>query len=345
MRLPFNHVGDLEDGLSEPSPSLVQTMRRLKGDIMILGVGGKMGPSLARMAKRASDKADVTRRVIGVSRFSSSDQQSELQRHGVETIACDLLNQSALEKLPAIENVIYMAGMKFGTSGNQSQTWMMNTVLPAFVCRKFSVSRIVAFSTGNIYGLAPRTKPSVETDNPNPIGEYAMSCLGRERVFEHYCKQYQIPTAIIRLNYACDLRYGVLVDLAQKIFAGEPIDLSMSSFNTIWQGDVNDMALRCFEELDNTPIGTPLLLNITGPETLNVREVAEKLGERLRTKPKFTGTESNTALVSDASRALKLFGEPIVSTAELIDWVGDWIVLGGDTLNKPTHFESRDGNF
>lgn len=345
MRLPFDHVRQLEDGLSEPSQALVYAMSRLKGDIMVLGCGGKMGPSLARMAKRASDQAGMTRRVIGVSRFSSSEQQSELQKHGIETITCDLLNPTALEQLPNVENVVYLAGMKFGTSGNQSTTWQMNTVLPAFVCRKFSSSRIVAFSTGNIYGLVSRTKPSVETDTPNPVGEYAMSCLGRERVFEHYCKQYQIPTAIIRLNYACDLRYGVLVDLAQKIFAGDPIDLSMGSFNTIWQGDVNDMALRSFQELDNTPIGTPFVINITGPETLHVREVAEKLAERLRKKPQFTGSESGTALLSDASRAFQLFGEPIVSTAELIEWVADWIVLGGETLNKPTHFESRDGKF
>jgi nucleoside-diphosphate-sugar epimerase len=238
-----------------------------------------------------------------------------------------------------------MAGMKFGSSGNQPTTWLMNTVLPAFVCRKFSSSRIVAFSTGNVYGLVPRAKPSVETDTPNPVGEYAMSCLGRERVFEYYCKQYQIPTAIIRLSYACDLRYGVLVDLAQKIFADEPIDLGMSAFNTIWQGDANEMALRSFQELDNTPIGTPFVLNVTGPETLHVREVAEKLGQRLSKKPQFTGAESETALLSNSSRAFELFGEPIVSTAELIEWVGDWIVLGGETLNKPTHFESRDGKF
>jgi nucleoside-diphosphate-sugar epimerase len=222
---------------------------------------------------------------------------------------------------------------------------MMNTVLPAFVCRKFSTSKIVAFSTGNVYGLVPHTKPSVETDLPNPVGEYAMSCLGRERVFEFYCKKYQIPTAIFRLNYACDLRYGVLVDLAQKIFAGQPIDLTMGWFNTIWQGSANEMALRCFEQLNDTPIGTPFVINVTGAETLNVREVAEKLGARLRKQPSFTGEQSNTALLSDASRAMQLFGEPIVSTAELIEWVGDWIVLGGETLNKPTHFESRDGKF
>ncbi len=345
MRLPFDNVRQLGDGLSEPSHVVAQAMARLKGDIIVLGCGGKMGPSLARMAKRASDQAEVKRRVIGVSRFSDAEQKEELQRHGVETIECDLLNEKELNQLPDAANVVYMAGMKFGSSGNEAMTWMMNTVLPVFVCRKFSNSKIVAFSTGNVYGLVPHTKPSVETDLPNPAGEYAMSCLGRERVLEFYCKKYQIPTAIIRLNYACDLRYGVLVDLAQKIYADQPIDLGMGWFNTIWQGSANEMALRCFEQLDDVPVGTPFTINVTGPEILNVREVAEKLGERLRKKPSFTGEPSNTALLSNATRALQLFGEPIVSTQELIEWVGDWIVLGGETLNKPTHFESRDGKF
>jgi dTDP-4-dehydrorhamnose reductase len=345
MRLPFDTVRQLEDGLSEPSPQIVQLMSRLKGDVMVLGVGGKMGPSLARMAKRASQQAGVERRVIGVSRFADESQRDFLKQQGIETIACDLLNVDEFEKLPDNPNIIYMAGMKFGSTGNESATWMMNTVLPAFVCRKFVASKIVAFSTGNVYGLASRTKPSVETDVPNPVGEYAMSCLGRERVFEFHCKKNQTRIALVRLNYACDLRYGVLVDLAQKIFAGEPIDVTMGWFNTIWQGDANGMALQCLEQLDSTPVGTPLVLNVTGPEVLNVREVAEKLGVRVGKKPIFTGTQGDTAIVSNSSRACKLFGEPFVSTEELIDWVGDWTVIGGETLNKPTHFESRDGKF
>lgn len=345
MRLPFHYVRQLEDGLSEPSEPLIESLARVKGDIMVLGVAGKMGPTLARMAKRASDQAGTNRKIIGVARFTSPEQKEELKRHGIETITCDLLKPEDLQKLPEVPNIVYMAGMKFGASGNEAMTWMMNAVLPAFVCRKFPASKIVAFSTGNVYGLVPHTKPSVETDVPNPVGEYAMSCLGRERVFEFYCKKYQTPTAIFRLNYACDLRYGVLVDLAQKIFADQPIDLGMGWFNTIWQGSANEMALRCLEQLDDTPIGTPFVINVTGPEVLNVREVADKLGERLRKKPSFTGEPSKTALLSDAARAVQLFGEPIVTTAELIEWVGDWIVLGGETLNKPTHFESRDGKF
>ncbi len=345
MRLPVINVQELEDALSEPSLPVAEAMARLKGDIMVLGVGGKMGPSLARMAKRASDAAGVKRRVIGVSRFTTAEQQEKLNNYGIETIACDLLNTAALENLPEIPNIVYMAGMKFGSTGNESATWMMNTVLPASVCCKFSTSKIVAFSTGNIYGLVPPTKPSIETDTPNPAGEYAMSCLGRERVFKYHCKKNQTPVAIIRLNYACDLRYGVLVDLAQKLFAGQPIDLGMAWFNTIWQGDANAMALCSFEQLDSTSVGTPFIINVTGPELLHVREVAETLGVRVGKKPSFTGTESETALVSNATRACELFGQPIVSTQELIEWVGDWIVLGGETLNKPTHFESRDGRF
>jgi nucleoside-diphosphate-sugar epimerase len=345
MRLPVVNLQELEDALSEPSYNVAQAMSRLKGDIMVLGVAGKMGPSLARMAKRASEAAGVTRRVIGVSRFTSTEQRQELEKAGIETIACDLLNTVDLEKLPDVPNIVYMAGMKFGSTGNESATWMMNTVLPTFVCRKFASSKIVAFSTGNVYGLVPPTKPSVETDTPNPVGEYAMSCLGRERVFEYHCKKYQTRVALVRLNYACDLRYGVLVDLAQKIFAGEPVDVGMAWFNTIWQGDANAMALCCFEQLDNTPIGTPFTINVTGREILNIREACEKLGVRVGKKPVFIGKESETALISNASRACELFGEPIVSTEELIEWVGDWIVLGGETLNKPTHFESRDGKF
>jgi nucleoside-diphosphate-sugar epimerase len=343
MRLPVHSVEQLEAALSEPSQAVVQAMARLKGDIMVLGVAGKMGPTLARMAKRASEQAGVQRRVIGVSRFSSPGQQDELQKHGIETIACDLLDPSALEKLPDVLNIIYMAGMKFGSSGNEPMTWMMNTVLPAFVCRKFPASKIVAFSTGNIYGLVPRARPSVETDTPNPVGEYAISCLGRERVFEYYGKLNRTPVALVRLNYACDLRYGVLIDLAQKIFAGQPIDLAMGWFNTIWQRDANMMTLRCFDQLDNQP--SPFIINVTGPELLNVGEVAEKLGARLGKKPIFTGQKSDVALLSNASRACEIFGSPLMSAEELIDWAGDWIVLGGETLNKPTHFDCRDGRF
>ena len=332
----------LEDRLSEPTPEVVQALGRLEGDLIVLGVAGKMGPSLARMARRASDLAGTRRRIIGVARFSSAGLEAELQRHGIETIRCDLLDEQAVQRLPDAPNVLYLAGMKFGATGQESLTWAMNTHLPAIVCRKFARSRIVAFSTGNVYGLVPAASGgSVETDSPAPVGEYAMSCLGRERIFEHFSRTLGTPVALIRLNYACDLRYGVLVDLAQKVLAGSPVDLGMGWFNTLWQGDANAMTLRCFDHVASPP----LTLNLTGPECLNVRETCERLGKLLGRQPVFTGTEAPTALLSNARRAFSLFGQPRVSADQLLAWVAAWLRQGGPTLNKPTHFEARDGRF
>ena len=308
----------------------------------MLGIAGKMGPSLARMARRASDLAGNRRRIIGVARFSSPGSEAELQRQGIETIRCDLLNEQAVQELPDAPNVLYLAGMKFGATGQESLTWAMNTHLPALVCRKFARSRIVAFSTGNVYGLVPAAGGgSRETDVPAPVGEYAMSCLGRERIFEHFSRTLGTRVALLRLNYACDLRYGVLVDLAQKVLAGAPVDLGMSWFNTIWQGDANAMTLRCFDHVASPP----LTLNLTGPELLNVRETCEQLGRLLGRQPAFMGTQSPTALLSNARNALGLFGEPRVAAGQLLAWVAAWVRQGGPTLNKPTHFEARDGRF
>src|SRR5829696_2155672 len=221
-------VEQLEDLLSDPTPAAIDAMRNISGDLIVLGVAGKMGPTLARMAKRASDAADVKRRVTGVSRFSNADEEARLRAHGIETIKADLLDQAALNRLPDAPNVLYMAGMKFGATGKESLTWAMNTYLPGMVCNRYSKSRIVAFSTGNVYGLTPVSGGgSIEADAPNPVGEYAMSCLGRERMFEHFSRTLSIPMAIIRLNYASEMRYGVIVDVAQKVWAGETIDLAM----------------------------------------------------------------------------------------------------------------------
>ena len=332
----------LEDRLSEPTPGVVETMGQIKGDLVLLGVAGKMGPSLARMARRASDLAGIKRRVIGVARFSARGGEGELQRHGVETIRCDLLDEEAVQRLPDTPNVLHLAGMKFGATSRESLTWAMNTHLPAIVCRKFARSRIVAFSTGNVYGLVPASGGgSLETDPPAPVGEYAMSCLGRERMFEHFSRALGTRVALLRLNYACDLRYGVLMDLAQKVLAGAPVDLGMSWFNTIWQGDANAMTLRCFEQAASPP----LVLNLTGPELLNVRQTCEKLGRLLGRKPVFVGAESAAALLSNAQRALNLFGQPRIKADHLLAWVAAWLLNGGQTLNKPTHFEARDGRF
>ncbi len=338
----IQNLEQLEDRLSEPTPEVVQTLRRLEGDLLVLGVAGKMGPSLARMARRASELAGSRRRIIGVARFSSAGVEAELQRDGIETIRCDLLDEAALQRLPDAPNVLYLAGMKFGATGQESLTWAMNTHLPAIVCRKFARSRIVAFSTGNVYGLVPAGGGgSRESDPLAPVGDYAMSCLGRERIFEHFSRTLGIRMVLVRLNYACDLRYGVLVDLAAKVLAGVPVDLGMGWFNTLWQGDANAMTWRCFDHV----AAPPLAVNLTGPERLNVRATCEKLGRLLGRQPVFVGTESATALLSDARRAFDWFGQPRADADQLLAWVAAWLQQGGPTLNKPTHFEARDGRF
>ena len=335
-------VDQLERMLSEPTEQVVEMMRRLKGDIIFLGVGGKIGPSLARMAKRASEAAGVSRRIIGVSRFSSANEEANLNADGIETVRCDLLNEAAVAQLPDAPNVIYLAGLKFGSDGHAAATWAMNTWLPGVVCRKFRSSRIVAYSTGNVYGpTSVAGGGSRETDPVEPVGEYAMSCLGRERILEYFGLPCNIPLAIIRLFYACEVRYGVLVDLARKIAAGETIDLAMGHFNVIWQGDNNAQTLLALEHAA-TP---PFVLNLTGPETLSVREVAEAMGRQLGREPVFSGTELDTSYIGNAAQARALFGAPRVGAEQLMGWVVDWVKRGGEYLGKPTHFETRDGKY
>ena len=333
--------GELEERLSEPTAEVIAVMGRLQGDLILLGVGGKMGPSLARMARRASDAAGASRRVIGVSRFSGGGEE-ELQAHGIEAIRCDLLDPDAVARLPAAANVVYLAGMKFGATGNAAATWAMNSYLPGVVCRKYRDSRIVAFSTGNLYGLTPvEGGGSREADPPRPVGEYAMSCLGRERMFEYFSRSFGTPTALVRLYYACDLRYGVLVDLARMVLAGEPVDLGMGYFNTIWQGDANAMTLRAFDHTD----APPWVINMSGPELLPVRAVCERFGTLFDRPVRFTGVESPTAFLADARYGLEKLGPPRVGADRLLEWVADWVTRGGRTLGKPTKFESRDGAF
>jgi nucleoside-diphosphate-sugar epimerase len=335
-------VEQLEQVLSEPTEPVVEIMRRLPGDIILLGAAGKIGPSLARMARRASDLAGVHRRVIGVSRFSAPEEQARLQALGVETIRCDLLDEFAVAQLPPAPNVIYLAGLKFGSAADAARTWAMNTYLPGNVCRKYRASRIVAFSTGAVYGLTPRAGGgSNETDSPQPVGEYAMSCLGRERMFEYFSGAWNIPVALIRLFYACELRYGVLVDLAHRILTGDPIDLAMGCFNIIWQGDNNAMTLLAFDHVASPPF----VINVTGPEILNIRDVSLTMGRLLGKTPKFRGAELETACLGNAARAHRLFGQPGVSAEQLIEWVVDWVKRGGENLGKPTHFEVRDGRY
>jgi nucleoside-diphosphate-sugar epimerase len=331
----------LDDRLSEPTPDVIAALGRLDGDILLLGAAGKMGPSLARMARRASDAAGARRRVIGVARFADGGE-GESQRHGVETVRCDLLDPDAVAQLPDAANVVYLAGRKFGSTGGEALTWAVNSFVPGVVCRRFRDSRIVAFSTGNVYPLTPIDRGgSREDDAPGPVGEYAMSCLGRERVFEHFSRTNGTPVAVIRLNYACDLRYGVLVDLARRVRAGEPVDLGMGYFNSIWQGDANAMALRAFAHAASPP----WVVNVTGPEVLSVRAVCERFGRLFGRAVRFTGAEAETALLSDATRGLTALGPPRVPADHLVAWVARWVAAGGRTLGKPTHFETRTGRF
>ena len=342
MPHPPANVAELEDRLSEPTPGVIESLRALPGDVMFLGVAGKMGPTLARMARRASDAAGVKRRIFGVARFTEPTHFGALQAQGIEPIRCDLMDETAVARLPEVEHIVYCAARKFGSTGDEALTWAMNTWLPSVVCRKFRRSRIVAFSTGNVYGLTPVSGGgSIETDTPQPVGEYAMSCLGRERMFEHFSRTLGIPVVLLRLNYACELRYGVLVDLARRIWTGQPVDLGMGWFNCLWQGDANALTLQALA-LTATP---PRVLNLTGPEMLNVRGVAEQLARRMNRPVTFTGTEGQAALLNNAAVALTRFGPPRVPAAELIEWVADWVMRGGMDLGKPTHFESRDGRF
>lgn len=332
---------ELEDRLSEPSSEVIDTFAQLSGDVVFLGVAGKMGPSLARMARRATDAAGTDRRIYGVSRFTSGGED-ELRSYGVEPICCDLLDETAVMGLPDAANVVYMPGRKFGSTGDESTTWAVNCYLPSLVCKRYRGSRIVAFSTGNVYPLVPVSSGgSKESDALNPVGEYGMSALGRERMFGYFSRRDAIPCAILRLNYACDLRYGVLVDLAKKVLVGEPVDLSMGYFNTIWQGDANALTLRAFDFVE-TP---PRVFNLTGRRVLAVREVCQRYGELFGVEPRFTGTESETALLSDSGMSLATLGEPRIGESELIAWVADWVKRGGRSLGKPTHFEARDGKF
>jgi NAD dependent epimerase/dehydratase family len=332
----------LEDILAGPSEADIACVSRLSGDVLILGAGGKMGPSLARRVHRAARRAGASRRVFAASRFSSASVRAGLEAEGIRTVACDLLDPAAIRTLPSSPNVLFLAGRKFGTLERTDITWTTNTILPARVAERFSQSRMVVFSTGNVYPLvAVDGHASTEDDMPAPVGEYAQSCLGRERVLEFVSREKGMPALIYRLNYAVDLRYGTLVDIARRVFDGDPIDLSMGFFNAIWQGDANSYALRSLE-LCSSP---PAILNVTGPERIGVREMAEWFGSVFGRAARFVNSEGPVALLSDSSRCRALLGEPEVPLTVLRQWVAHWVQSGGASLNKPTHFEVTDGGF
>ena len=332
----------LDNLLTTPSRRLIEDMAELEGDILILGAGGKMGPTLALLAKKAMMVCNPSKRIIAVSRFTDPIVVKLMNDHQIETITADLLEPDILNTLPDAENVIFMAGRKFGTDGQEAQTWAMNAWLPALVAQRYQKSKIVAFSSGNIYPMVPiRSGGADEQTPPEPVGEYAMSCLARERMFEYGSMAYQTPVFLYRLNYAVDLRYGVLYDIAAQIIDEKPINLSTPCFNCIWQGDANVLALRA---LSHT--GSPAVkMNITGPETVFVRATAEKLGKLLSKPVVFEGEEAGNAYLNNSTLAIKTFGTPEVTIDTLIRWQAEWILDGGRSLGKPTHFEQRKGKY
>jgi nucleoside-diphosphate-sugar epimerase len=335
-------VSHLDDLLSTPTDAVVETLRILDGDYVVLGAAGKMGPTLARMLRRGLDAVGKKTRVIAVSRFSSPNSEDEFRRHNVETIKADLLDPKQLAALPDAPNVVYMAGMKFGSTHQEPLTWAMNVYLPGMVCQRYRASRIVAFSSGNIYGLSPvHLGGSLETDALHPDGDYAMSVLGRERIVDHFSRTLKIPTATIRLNYAVEMRYGVLHDVAVKVFRNQPVDLAMGNANVIWQGDANAMSLAALAHAASPPF----VLNVAGPETISVRQVATEFAALFDKPVTFTGHESPSALLSNGQLGHRLYGYPRVPVQQIIRWTADWIARGNPTHNKPTHFETRDGKF
>jgi nucleoside-diphosphate-sugar epimerase len=335
----FSSVAHLEEFLSQPTPELARDLAGVAGDILVLGVAGKMGPTLARMAKRAA----ADRRVVGVARFSDVAVRTGLEKAGVETIACDLLNRSAVEALPKLPNVIYMAAMKFGAASNPALTWAMNVHVPAMVAEIFAGSRIVAFSTGCVYPFVPVAGGGATEETPvgPPPGEYAWSCLGRERMLAHFSAQLGTPGRLVRLNYAIDMRYGVLHDIAAKVLAGETLDLAMGHVNVIWQGDANALALRCLAH--TTSPTSPL--NVTGPHILSVRWLAEEFARRFGRTAKLSGREAPSGWLNNGARMVSEFGPPKVGIERMLDWTADWLLAGMPSHGKPTHYEVRDGRF
>jgi len=335
-------VKQLEEVMTVPSAAVIDLMKRLDGDIMILGIAGKMGITLGQTALRACRQAGVSKRILGVSRFSDTSSKEQLEKLGIETIACDLLDRNAVDRLPRIKNILYLAGKKFGTDGAEDKTWAMNTVLPANVGHHFRDSRLVVFSTGNVYPLTPVGSGGATEETPvGPVGDYAQSCLGRERVFTYFSRIGKVPMVLYRLCYAIDLRYGVLHDVGQKIMNDRAIDLAMGHVNVIWQGDANCQSLLCLDHCSCPPN----LINVTGPETLSVRRIAEEIGKHLGKTPMFKNTESKTALLVDSAKATRLFGEPSVSLPTLFKWTAHWLKTGGESLGKASHFQVRDGKF
>ena len=338
----FGSVEELENFLSRPTEGLIDMMKRIDGDVMILGIAGKMGVTMGRQALNAVKVAGVSKKVIGVSRFSKTEEREKLESWGIETIACDLLDREAVEKLPRVKNIVFLAGRKFGTGGSEAQTWAMNILAPSYVGAHFRDSRIVAFSTGCVYPLVGIASCGcTEEVVPEPVGEYSQSCLGRERIFQYCAQKYGTKVLLFRLNYAIDLRYGVLHDIARSVWEERPVDNTVGYFNVIWQGDANSNALRALE-LSGSPAN---VLNVTGPEIGSVEQTALQFGRLFGKSVTFKGTPGNACYLSNSARMCRTFGYPNVSLDQMIFWQADWIRSGGISIGKPTHFEVNNGKF
>lgn len=336
-------VQELEDRLATPRPALVDDLRKLDGDLVILGAGGKLGPSLTRLALRGVTAAGTGAKVYAVSRFSQAGLAEALAAEGAVVVNADVADDGALRDLPDAANVVFLVGSKFGTVGQEAATWATNTFLPGRVAQRFRGSRLAALSTGNVYPLTEVGSGGATEQTPvGPVGEYAMSCLGRERIFTHFSDGYQTPLALIRLNYAVEMRYGVLVDLATAVHEGREIDLTTGHANLVWQGYANEVTLR---SLLHARSGPPFILNVTGPETISIRQAARRFSELLGKPAIFAGAEAETSLLSNAQLCHGLFGYPDVAVATLIEQTAAWVEAGLPLLGKPTQFQRRDGRF
>jgi len=333
---------ELESRLSEPAPEDVAAVGTLRGTLAVLGASGKMGPTLARLALRAAEAAGAELRVVAISRFREPGVRDDLTARGAEAVTADLTDPTAYDRLPDAEQVVFMVGHKFGSSADPARTWATNVLAPAYAAERYAGARIVAFSTGNVYPLTPvASGGATEAEAPDPVGEYAWSALARERVLTHEAQRHRTPLALLRLNYAVEPRYGVLRDIADRVYRGEPIDLTMGHVNVIWQRDANAIALRA---LAHAAV-PPFVLNVTGSETLAVRSLAEQFGHRFGRAPSFTGHAGTTALLSNAARCHELFGPPSMRIEAMLDAVAEWVLAGGRSLGRPTHYEEREGRF
>jgi nucleoside-diphosphate-sugar epimerase len=335
----MHSVAELEDKLSEPSAALIADLAALDGDILVLGAGGKLGPSLTRLALRA---VNGSKTVTAVSRFGDKAAAEDLAKAGAKIVSADITDEAALAALPDARNVVFLVGSKFGSTGREAETWYTNAYLPGRVAERYKASRLVALSTGNVYAFTPVGSggPSEETP-PAPVGEYAMSCLGRERVMSRFARHNGTPLTIIRLNYAVEMRYGVLIDIARAVHSQAAVDVTMSAVNVVWQGYANEAILRAFAHA--TP--DPFILNVAGPETLSVRQLATEFGRILGVEPVFTGSEAPNALLSNSGKCIRLFGYPNVPLGQVIEWTAHWVKDGLPLLGKPTGFQKRDGKF